>query len=237
MPVEDFSLAQVVQTSLISFDPECSDFSFRRSIPVGIYVDAGDDSGELGSQLAELVKKALSESGFEDAEPLGRYFGSFFQMNLCRSPVPLDGPSFNEKIESVRRNLIDRLTQFPWKDSTQVAGATVKVAVAIGTAVIILTASSASPLVIGSFVVPAKLWTIIAATGEGVTLVDEARNIFVHSKAALHALRHSEPAAEAPAAGAETPAGEPAALSDERMAEIRKEMQKINEMLRNMKKS
>jgi hypothetical protein len=190
MPVEDSKLAELFQASLVSFDPECSEFSFRRVIPVAVYVDAGDKSTDLESQVASLVDKALKESGFEEPQEFARFHGSLILLNLSRSSVPLDGPTFLEKLGTVKNNVVEGLKGLPWKK----AGSAVKVAVAIGTVVIILSGLPAATPVIGSFAVPVRIWIALKAAREGVILLEELKNILTDSKAAKNALREAEQA-------------------------------------------
>ena len=223
---------------MISFDPESWEFAFRRTVPVGIYVDAGDNSGDLASEISNLVDEVLKESGFEEPEHLGRFYGaSILQLNLGRSSAPVDGPTFAERMAGVKNRAIERLRKFPWSEAAQAAGSTIKVAVAIGTLVVILTAVPAAPLVIGSFVVPAKMWIAIGAAGEGIKMAEEAKSIFLHSKAAAKALGQAEQVTESASPPASPGASEDTVLiTDERLKEMQDEVKGLRERIKNMRK-
>jgi hypothetical protein len=185
VPVEDFGLAEMFQASLVSFDPDCWEFKFRRTIPVAVYVDAEDHSADLGADITALVNGALKDSEFEEPQEFARFHGSLITLGLSQSRVPLDGPTFGEKLGSIKNKVIGQLEALPWKK----AGAAVKIAVAIGTVVIIVSGAPAAAPVIGSFAVPVKIWMVLRAAREGAVLAEELKNILVDSKAAEDALR------------------------------------------------
>jgi len=191
MPAEGSNLTDLFEASLISFDPECSELSFRRVIPVAVYVDAGDKSTDLESQVATLVNNVLKESGFEEPQEFACFHGSLVLLNLSRSSVPLDGPTFLEKLGNVKNKVVEGLKGLPWKRT----GSAIRAAVAVGTAVIVLSGLPAAAPVIGSFAVPVKIWIVLKAAREGVTLAEELKNLLVDSKPAEGALREARKAA------------------------------------------
>src|SRR5215475_7964412 len=93
----DQSSSEYTQAIVASFDKTLRAFRFSRTVPVVIYVDAGDESGNIGRRYAEIVAGVFAELEFS-VTVLRSEDGSFCQLNICESKVPLDEPSMMERI-------------------------------------------------------------------------------------------------------------------------------------------
>jgi hypothetical protein len=208
--------AQVVQEIQVSFDPSCADYSFHRSIPVAIYVDTGKSSRKYGTQVARLVEEAFQQENLGKLILIAQYEGSFLQLNLCRSPVRLDEPDLSERLESITERVKKDVQQLPWTEISKAAKAGAKVVVTIGGLVITFTLIPHTPLIFATFSIPYHLWSTILHVKEGVDAIEEAREVFLHSKAAVKAMNEAGPSPEQ-AVYEE--------ISPEKLAEIRKKGQ------------
>jgi hypothetical protein len=183
--------SEFVQITLASFDPKCRSFAFLRTFPVAVYVAAGDESSQVGRGLSEIVGVILSELDFEIQE-VRTEVGSFCQLNICQSRVPLDEPSLHEKIEHAHRAVSQRLAKFPIRQTANIAGSAAVAVVAIGTAVQLMQASNPETVAIGRFILPASVWVPLLVAKETRDFLTEVREILVKSKAARKALREAK---------------------------------------------
>lgn len=188
MELYEFTREEFLQSMAVSFDRESWGFRLRRTFPVAIYVDAGpDQSGELGERIAEDVREVLQQFGYTEIGRIGPHFGSFLQLNLMRGPEPEDGPTFAQKLDAVKNAVTERLRRFPWKKTAAVAGELITIAVAIGTAVTIISVAPAG-LTVAGFVIPAMIWTPILVAKEAKDAIEAAKNILTDCRAAEKAL-------------------------------------------------
>lgn len=219
MALDEFTLQELLQSTLVSLGPESWEFELRRTVPVAIYVDAGENqSVELGERIASEVREVLQEFGYEEFQEVGRYYGSFLQLNLTRSPEPEDGPTFAKKLANIKDAVAKRLRRLPWKEMAKVAGGAATIAVAIGTAVTILSVAPAG-LAIGSFVIPAMIWTPILVAKEGKDAIEAAQKILTESQAARKALTGKQP----------TKPDRPPVDLEQRFKELEEEVRRLRE--------
>lgn len=184
MELYEFTREEFLQSMAVSFDRESWGFRLRRTFPVAIYVDAGpDQSSELGEKIAGEVREVLQQFGYEEIGRVGPYSGSFLQLNLMRSPEPEDGPTFAKKLEAIKNAVTERLKRFPWTKAATVAGELITIAVAIGTAVTIISVAPAG-LTVGVFAIPAMIWTPILVAKEAKDAIESAKNILTECHAA-----------------------------------------------------
>jgi hypothetical protein len=183
--------SEFVQLTLASFDPKCRSFAFHRAFPVVVYVEAGNASSQIGRELSALVRSILSELGFE-VEEFRTEVGSFCQLNICGSRVPLDEPSLREKIGHAQDVVSENLAKLPMKRTVSIAGSAVVAVVAIGTAVQLVQSANPETVTIGRFIVPAGVRVPLLVAKETCDFLREVRAIFVESKAARKALREAK---------------------------------------------
>lgn len=195
MPAPALRISQLLTVSAASFDPELAAFKFRRVAPVAIYVDAGKESRRLGREIARDAKTILKELGYGETVEWGTFDGSHIVLNLHKGTVPEDEPTFLQKIgqakERIAQKAADKLRHFPWKKAGKVAVNGVKVAVAVGGLVTLMSTGPAAPLVVGAFVVPAKVWFAFEATEKSLKVAEGIRDIFVESPPAVQALQQA----------------------------------------------
>jgi hypothetical protein len=219
MALDEFTFQEVLQSTIVSLSPETWDFKLRRTLPIAIYVDAGEEqSVEIGERIATEVQEVLREFGYEELQEIGRYYGSLILLNLSRSPEPEDGPTFSKKLAGMRDALSKRLRNLPWKQTAKIVGGTVTVAVAIGTVVTLVSAAPAG-IAIGAFAVPPLLWTSLLVGKEGKDVIEAAKDIFTESKAARKALAGEQSG---------QPERSPAEL-ERRVKELEDEMRQLRE--------
>jgi hypothetical protein len=182
---------EFIQLTLTSFDPKCRSFAFLRAFPVAVYVDADRQSPEVGRELSEFVGRILSELGFEIQE-VRTEDGSFCQLNICQSRVPLDEPSLHEKIARAQAAVAQRLAEYPIKSTAKIVGSSIVAVVAIGTVAHIVQNSNLETVTIGRFVLPANVWVPLLIAKETRAFLKDAREIFVESRVARKALREAK---------------------------------------------
>ncbi len=175
MPVSNTS--EFILATLASFDPKSKAFRFQRKFPLAVCVDAGKQSSEFGYRLSEIVVRVLSEQGFEIQE-FRTEVGSFCQLNLCESRVPLDEPALNEKIKHAQTVVSHALRNFPIKEATSMTGSAV-----------VAVAANPEALTIGSYTVPPSVWVPLLVSKEGRDFLKESMEIFTRGKAFNRALR------------------------------------------------
>jgi hypothetical protein len=178
--------------TLASFDAKSKSFEFLRTFPAAVYVETGNASSPIGRQLSDLVLSALAEFGFEVQE-IRTEVGSFCQLNICRSRVPLDEPSLRERIGQAHDMVSRNLAKFPIKQTIHIGGSAVVAVVAIGTAVQLMQGSHLEQVTIGRLVVPPSVWVPLLVVKETKDFLKEVRAMFVESKAARRALRQAKP--------------------------------------------
>src|SRR6476646_3136976 len=149
--------SEFIQLTLTSFDPKCRDFEFQRTIPVAVYVDAGEQSAELGRGLWEILALALSDKGFEIHE-LRNEKGSYCLLNLCQSKVPLDEKSLFEKIKDIQGEMSYAIQPFPIKEGMSLVVSAAVAVVAVGNAVHFIQATNPETFTIGSYIFPISMW-------------------------------------------------------------------------------
>jgi hypothetical protein len=149
MAYETQSLAELFSPALLSFDLDCWKFSFERTLPIAIYVDATDDSDrEIAENIAAWINEALQESGFTESDPIASQQGSFLQLNLTRTREKEDGPKFSERLREFRNKLIKHLRE-DVGPALKDANTAFKIVVAIGTVVVILSAGPTTAITVG----------------------------------------------------------------------------------------
>jgi hypothetical protein len=228
--------SESIQLTLTSFDPKCRDFEFLRTIPVAVYVDAGELSAELGRGLLEILARALSEKGFEIQE-LRNEKGSFCQLNICQSKVPLDEKSLFDKIRDIQEEMYYALQPFPIKEGISLAGSAAVAVVAVGQAVHFIQATNPETFTIGSYIFPISMWVPLLVTKEGREFLKESGNIFTKGKrfkrALKQAIKDAKERSKNPAIAEKQRNKEPALLAskDEKISELRTALRKLQERL------
>jgi hypothetical protein len=194
MDFETRSLSEVLSFAAASFDPDIWDLEFERSVPIAIYVHSTDEDGSR--TIAEIVERRvnseLQELGFESPESLTHYYGSFLQLNLSKAPKTDNGPATESKLRILRRRLAKYL-KGEFLEELKQAGKDVrsilKVAIGIGTIVILLTTVPAAGVAVGAFVVSAKTWAYLTVVKEASDVVEQAGKMLTESPEAKAALK------------------------------------------------
>lgn len=175
------TFSDIYAAAAASFDADLWQLAFSRTVPIAIYVDAGDQSADYALEIGEWVNQQLGDLGFEEIESLDGFNGSYLQLNLCRTPKTDDGRKTEGKLRNFRRRLTEYLRESFAPKAQKVAQdshSVVKIAVSVGTIVLLLTTAPAAPVVIGSFVVSAKVWTALAVAKEAGDIVESAGKLF-----------------------------------------------------------
>jgi hypothetical protein len=185
----DLNSSEFIQATLASFDSKIKTFSFRRTFPALVYVSGDAQATEIGRALSAIVREALSELDFE-VEEFRTEVGSFCQLNLCSSRVPIDEKTLREKITTAHSIVRERLADLPLDRVDSVAtvgGSAVAAVVAIGNVAQAIAAHGA--LTVGTFRVPAMIWVPLLVAKYGREVIKETVKIFVESKDARKAIK------------------------------------------------
>jgi hypothetical protein len=189
------SLNEILAAANVSFDPSLWRFAFARTIPIAIYVDAGDESSqEIAEIVAERLNKELVELGFESPKVLTSGSGSYFRLDLSRTPRTDTGAQTESRLRRLRKQLIKYLQTDFSRDLKQ-AGKdvhnVVKIVVSVGTIVVLLTTAPAAGIVVGSFVISAQAWSMLAVAKETGDIVETASKLFTESEEAAEAMKRT----------------------------------------------
>jgi hypothetical protein len=181
-----------LSAAALSFDSDLWDYAFERTVPIAIYVDATDDeSREIAEIIENRLNRELTDLGFESPESLSDYFGSFLKLNLTKTPKADTGPRVGEKLRILRTRLASYLKGEFFQDLKQGgkdAKKILKIAIGIGTIVLLLTTAPAAGFVVGGFVVSAKAWVILGIAKESTEIIEEANKLLTESPEAKASL-------------------------------------------------
>jgi hypothetical protein len=186
------SLSGILSAAEPSFDPDLWQLPFTRTLPVAIYVDAGELSREVAEIVEERLKQELAKAGFESFENLTNDYGSFLQLNLTRTLKTDDGPKTETKLRRLRKRMVEYLRGDFFSDLKQ-AGKDVqsllRVVISVGTIVILLTTVPTVGVTVGTFVVSAKVWALLGVAKETGDIVETAYKTFADNQEAEAAVR------------------------------------------------
>jgi hypothetical protein len=192
------SLNEILAAANVSFDPSLWRFAFARTIPIAIYVDAGDESSqEIAEIVAARLNVELTKLEFESPEVLTSCSGSYFRLALSRTPRTDTGAQTESKLRRLRKQLIKYLQTGFFNELKELKQAgkdvhnIVKIVVSVGTIVVLLTAMPAAGLVVGSFVIPAQAWSMLAVAKEAGDIVGTASKLFTESEVATEAMKRT----------------------------------------------
>jgi hypothetical protein len=186
------SLSGILSAAELSFNPDLWQLPFTRTLPVAIYVDAGELSREVAEIIEERLKQELADAGFESFENLTNDYGSFLQLNLTRTPKTDDGPKTDTKLRRLRKRMVEYLRGEFFSDLKQ-AGKDVqsvlKVVISVGTIVILLTTVPTVGVTVGTFVISANVWALLGVAKETGDIMETTHKVFTDNKEAEAALR------------------------------------------------
>lgn len=187
MGTDDSWPNDLIQASIYSFDEDTWPFSLPRVLPITICVDAGSQSTRIGQALALEAQALLTEYGYTPSPLWGPFQGSHFTTIFGTGDELEDGNTLKRNQENMANELTRRITEsFDWRRTAEVAGQTIKIAVAVGTIVSVL-APGPNAIVIGSFSISAKVLALLKASGSAVTIVEAAKKIFFETREASEA--------------------------------------------------
>lgn len=193
MDFETRTLSEVLLAAAAGFDPEVWDLQFERTVPIAIYVSTTDEDGSRA--IAEIIEKRvnreLEELGFDSPESLTNYYGSFLQLNLSKTPKTDNGPATEGKLRILRRRLAKYLKgEFlgELKQAGKDVRSVLKVAIGIGTIVILLTTVPTAGVAVGAFVISAKAWAYLTVVKEASDVVEQASKMLTESPEAKASL-------------------------------------------------
>jgi hypothetical protein len=193
MPYETRTLSEIWSAAASSLDPDFWDYAFERTVPIAIYVSTSDDdSREIAEIIENRLNGELRELGFEGSESLTDFFGSFLQLNLSKTPKTETGPGVEKKLRILRKRLAGYFKDGEFFQDLKQAGKDthkiLKIAVGIGTIVILLTQAPTAGLAVGGFVVSAKAWSLLMVATEGSDIVELAKKLLTESPEAKASL-------------------------------------------------
>ena len=174
-----------------SFDKSLKNFSFRRTIPIAIFVDGEINTEQIGRQYAEIVTGIFTELEFS-VTVLRVETGSFCQLNICESKVPLDEPSLNERLRRAREAILHVLSNAPAAKLISATGSAATVLVAIGKFIQFAHGDHTADIpVIGHYAIPTPVWTVLLAFKESKSFIKDCREMLTGSKEFKKALSDS----------------------------------------------
>jgi hypothetical protein len=185
MAYETRTLSEILSAAASGFDSDLWSYAFERTVPIAIYVSTtDDDSREIAEIIENRLKTELSELGFESPESLTQFYGSFLGLSLSRTKKTDTGPAVETKFQILRKRLIKYLKGEFFQDLKQGgkdAQKIIKIAIAVGTIVILLTTVPVGGFAVGTFVISAKTWAVLTIAKEGTDVVEQASKLFFES--------------------------------------------------------
>jgi hypothetical protein len=185
MAYETRTLSEILSAAASSFDSDLWNYAFERAVPIAIYVStADDDSREIAEIIENRLTKELSELGFESSESLTQFYGSFLGLSLSRTKKTDSGPAVESKFRILRKRLVKYFKEEFFQDLKQGgkdAQKIIKIAIGVGTIVILMTTAPVGGLAVGTFVISAKTWAILMVAKEGTDVVEQASKLFFES--------------------------------------------------------
>jgi hypothetical protein len=185
MAYETRTLSEILSAAAAGFDSDLWNYAFERSVPIAIYVStADDDNREIAEIIENRLKTELSELGFESPESLTQFYGSFLGLSLSRTKKADTGQEVESKFRILRRRLVRYLKEEFFQELKQAGKDTqkiIKIAIGVGTIVILMTTAPVGGIAVGAFVVSAKTWAILTMAKEGTDIVEQASKLFFES--------------------------------------------------------
>src|SRR5215831_4839590 len=108
MPNDHSRFSELLQAAIASFDEDTVGFALPRVLPITICVDAGNQSREIGVDIAREVRAVLEKFGYRETNEWGPFRASHFTTIFGTGSELEDGRTFREKTEEVTKEVLGR---------------------------------------------------------------------------------------------------------------------------------
>jgi len=189
-PLTDSRISELLQAAIASFDEETAPFTLPRVLPIVICVDAGEQSREIGGEIARLVRAALAKFDYRETYEWGPFQGSHLTTIFGTGSQLEDGRTFRERTEALTKEVLERLEELPWKEWGKRTAEGVKLALEIGGFVLIVVPHAGVMVQVTLHISP-KVWMVLQAVGKTAAIVESAKKLFFENEQLRQTLKLS----------------------------------------------